>query len=139
MADFPARNAPEVIDVPGDLPTTAALVAYALMGAAGVACLFSSGFHFIAPLFGFLGIAAVIICYFKRSEAAGTWIASHLRWMIRTFWFSLLGSIVGWIFAVTIVGLVIAIPLWFVVSIWILYRVVRGYLWFKDGKQIPGM
>jgi len=138
MADFPAPR-PEVIDVPGTVPTTGVLIAYALMGAAGAAGILSSGLHFIAPLFGLLGIAAVIICYVKRDEAAGTWTASHVRWMIRTFWFSLLWSLIGWVFAFTFIGLVIAIPLWFAVSIWIVYRVIRGYLLFKDNKPIPGM
>ena len=39
----------------------------------------------------------------------------------------------------TIVGIVIAVPLWLAVSLWVLYRVVRGYLLFKDSKPVPGM
>ena len=137
MAEFPAPNTPEAGTLAG--AASGALLAYALMGAAGVVGLVSSGVHFIAPLFGLLGIAAIIICYVKRDEAQGTWVASHLRWMIRTFWFSLLWSVLGWLLVLTIVGIVIAIPLWLAVSIWILYRVLRGYLVFKDDKPVPGM
>ena len=137
MAEFPAPNPPEANTQTGAVP--GALLAYALMGAAGVVGIVSSGVSFIAPLFGLIGIAAVIICYVKRDQAQGTWVASHLRWMIRTFWFSLLWSILGWVLVLTIVGIVIAIPLWLAVAIWIIYRVLRGYLLFKDGKPIPGM
>ena len=137
MAEFPAPNPPEANTQTAAVP--GALLAYALMGAAGVVGIVSSGVSFIAPLFGLIGIAAVIICYVKRDQAQGTWVASHVRWMIRTFWFSLLWSILGWVLVLTIVGIVIAIPLWLAVAIWIIYRVLRGYLLFKDGKPIPGM
>jgi uncharacterized membrane protein len=136
MADYPASQPAGAAASP---PLSAALLAYALMGAAGVVGLVSSGVHFIAPLFGLLGIAALVICYVKRDEAQGSWVASHLRWMIRTFWFSLLWSVIGWILVLTIVGIVIAIPLWLAVSLWILYRVARGYLLFKDSRPVPGM
>jgi uncharacterized membrane protein len=139
MAEFPASASPGAPGAAGAPPVSAALLAYALMGAAGVAGLVSSGVSFIAPLFGLLGIAAVIICHVKRGEAQGSWVAPHLRWMIRTFWFSLLWSCIGWLLVLTIVGIVIAVPLWLVVSLWILYRVLRGYLLFKDSKPVPGM
>jgi len=139
MAEFPAPNASEPGATTGTAPVSGALLAYALMGAAGAAGLLSSGISFIAPLFGLLGIAAVVICYVKRNDAQGSWVVSHYTWMIRTFWFSLLWSLIGWALVFTLVGIVIAIPLWLVVSVWILYRVIRGYLYFKDSKVVPGM
>ena len=48
-----------------------------------------------APLVGLLGIIGVIVAYVKRDEAQGTWVASHLRWLIRTFWYSTLWGVVG--------------------------------------------
>ena len=75
----------------------------------------------------------------KRGDAQGTWVASHFTWLIRTFWFSLLWGAIGVVFAVTIIGLVVAIPLWVIASIWVIYRVIRGYLLFKDSKPIPGV
>ena len=74
MAEFPASDSPGTGAPPA--AASGALLAYALMGAAGVAGLVSSGVHFIAPLFGLLGIAAVVICYVKRDNAHGTWVAS---------------------------------------------------------------
>ena len=124
-------------------PLSAVLVAYALFGLAGVIALVHSGFPPIAPLFGLVGIVAVIICYVKRDEAQGTWVASHLRWLIRTFWFSLLWTVIGWFFFVVLlivlIGPIIAVCIWALTAIWIIYRVVRGYLLFKDSKPIPEM
>lgn len=139
MTEFSAPETAGGAGAPSAPPVTAAVLAYALTAAAGVAGLLASGMQFIAPLFGVLGIAGVIVCYMKRDEAQGSWVASHLRWLIRTFWFSLLWSAIGWIPALTVVGLIVAIPLWFVVSLWIIYRVLRGYLLFKDSRPVPGM
>ena len=43
-----------------------------------------------AFLTGWPSIIAVILNYVKRSEVRGTWLESHFRWQIRTFWFGLL-------------------------------------------------
>ena len=96
MTDFPAPASAPVTTTAANPPTSGALLAYALFGIAGVIALVHSGFPPIAPLFGLIGIIAVIVCYVKRDEAAGTWVASHLRWLIRTFWFSLLWTMIGW-------------------------------------------
>ncbi len=119
------------------------LLIYALYGIAAVAGLLSSGFPLIAPFFGVLGIVAVIIAYVKRTDAAGTWLASHYRWLIRTFWFSMLWAALGMLILVMLglilIGIPIAFGLWFAATIWIVYRIVRGYILFKEGKPIPGM
>jgi uncharacterized membrane protein len=135
MADFPAPNAGAAVGAP---PISAALLAYALFGAAAVVALVSSGFPVAAPLMGIVGIAGLIVAYVKRDDAQGTWVASHFSWLIRTFWYSLLWGAIGVVFAVTIVGLIVAIPIWAVASIWVIYRVIRGYLLFKESKPIPG-
>ncbi len=119
------------------------LLIYALYGIAAVAGLLSSGFPLIAPFFGVLGIVAVIIAYVKRTDAAGTWLASHYRWLIRTFWFSMLWAALGMLILVMLglilIGIPIAFGIWFAATIWIVYRIVRGYILFKEGKPIPGM
>ena len=137
MADFPApAPAPAAAISP---PLSAALLAYALFGTAAVIALVSSGLPTVAPLMGLVGIAGLIVAYVKRGDAQGTWVASHFTWLIRTFWFSLLWGAIGVVFAVTIIGLVVAIPLWVIASIWVMYRVIRGYLLFKESKPIPGL
>jgi uncharacterized membrane protein len=119
------------------------LLIYALYGIAAVFGLVSSGFPLIAPFFGVLGIVAVIIAYVRRSETAGTWLASHYRWLIRTFWFSMLWAVVGAMVLVTLglilIGIPIAFGIWIAATIWVIYRLVRGYVLFKDSQAIPGM
>jgi uncharacterized membrane protein len=119
------------------------LVVYALYGVAAVFGLVSSGFPLIAPFFGVLGLIAIIIAYVNRGEAAATWLASHYRWLIRTFWFSMLWAVLGWLVLVVLglilIGIPIAFGIWIAASVWVIYRIVRGYMLFKDSKPIPGM
>mgnify|MGYP003519353519 CR=1 FL=1 len=133
MADFPA---PDTGAAAGAPPISAALLAYALFGAAAVVALVSSGFPVAVPLMGIVGIAGLIVAYVKRDDAQGTWVASHFDWLIRTFWYSLLWGAIGAVFAITIVGLIVAIPIWAVASIWVIYRVIRGWLALKDGRAV---
>jgi uncharacterized membrane protein len=137
MADTPAPGTPS-----SSLISTTLLV-YALLGVAAVVGLVSSGFPLIAPLTGIVGIVGIILAYVKRSEATGTWLESHYRWLIRTFWYSLLwgaiGAVVFVVLAIIIVGLFIGYLIWVATTIWVLYRLVRGYLLFNESKPIPGM
>jgi uncharacterized membrane protein len=143
MADFPAPTSVPPAATPDNPPIPGALLAYALMGIGAVAALVSSGFPAVAPLMGLLGIAGVIVCYVKRDAARGTWVASHLRWLIRTFWYSLLWGMIGGVVLVVLglvlIGIPIAFLIWAVASLWVLYRVIRGYLLFNNSKPIPGM
>ena len=75
-------------------------------------------------------IIAVILNYVKRDEARGTWLESHFRWQIRTFWFGLLWVLLCVLFVIMTLGIGILIawlPLAFI-TIWFIYRVVRGWL-----------
>ena len=138
MAEYPAPSSNTAMP-----PITGALLAYAFIGVGAVVALLSSGFPVAFPLVGVLGVIGVIIAYVKRDEARDTWVASHLRWLIRTFWYSLLWGLIGGLVLVTLgiilIGIPIAILIWAVGSIWVLYRVIRGYLLFKDNRPVPGM
>jgi uncharacterized membrane protein len=127
---------------PSTLITTT-LIVYALFGVAAVVGLASSGFPLIAPLGGLAGIIGIILAYVKRGEASGTWLASHYRWLIRTFWFSLLWGLIGAIIfvllALIIIGIIIGYAIWVATTIWVLYRLVRGYMLFNESKPVPGM
>jgi len=140
MTENPAPDTGAAVNDP---PISAALLAYALFGVAAAVALLSHGFPLAAPLMGVIGIAGLIVAYVKRDEARGTWVASHLRWLIRTFWFSLLWAVIGGIVLVVLglvlIGIPIAFLIWAVASIWVLYRVIRGYLLFKDSRPVPGM
>lgn len=140
MADVSPSPAP---GVPGQSLITTTLVVYLLFGIAAVVALLSHGFPLAAPLFGVVGIVAIIVAYVKRSDAAGTWLSSHYRWLIRTFWFSALWGVIGWIIfwvlLIIVVGVFIAYAIWLATTIWVLYRLIRGYLLFKDSRPVPGM
>lgn len=141
MAETPVP--PGSAGAPSPALISMTLLVYALFGAATVVGIASSGFPLIAPLVGVVGIIAIIIAYVKRSEAAGTWLASHYRWLIRTFWFSLLWGIIGtiifFLLALILIGIVLGYAIWGLTTIWVLYRLIRGYVLFKDSQPIPGM
>ncbi|MEW6645910.1 MAG: hypothetical protein AB1450_01760 [Pseudomonadota bacterium] len=83
-------------------------------------------------LVGITAIVAIIMNYVKKDDVAGTFLASHFRWQIRTFWFGLLWSVLGVLTLVVAVGWVILCAN----SIWIIYRIVKGWLYLNDGKPM---
>ena len=83
-----------------------------------------------AFLTGWPSIIAVILNYAKRSEVRGTWLETHFRWQIRTFWFGLLWVTLCALFIIATlgIGLLIAwLPL-SLVGLWFIYRIARGWL-----------
>ena len=91
-----------------------------------------------AFLTGWPSIIAVILNYVKRSEVRGTWLESYFRWQIRTFWFGLLwvALCVFFIIGTLGIGILVAwLPLAFV-SLWFIYRILRGWLRLRDGHPM---
>ena len=86
-----------------------------------------------AFLTGWPSIIAVILNYVKRSDVRGTWLDSHFSWQIRTFWFALLWLVIGGVLALILVGFVIL----FAVGLWVLYRIIRGWLALVSEKTLP--
>jgi uncharacterized membrane protein len=87
-----------------------------------------------AFLTGWPSMIAVILNYVERSEVRGTWLESHFRWQIRTFWFGLLWVTLCGLFIVATLGIGILIawmPL-MLVGLWFIYRIVRGWLRLMD-------
>jgi uncharacterized membrane protein len=80
-------------------------------------------------LIGWPSLIAVIVNYVKRSDVRGTWLESHFRWQIRTFWFGLLWAApCGAILAVTLFTAIIV--LWLplaILTVWFIYRIARGW------------
>jgi uncharacterized membrane protein len=78
--------------------------------------------------------AAVIVNYVRRDDARGTWVESHFRWQIRTFWFTLVWTALGALTALFLVG-------WFILgatALWLIYRIVKGWLLLSEKRQLPG-
>ena len=79
-------------------------------------------------VFGLPSLIAVFINYLKRSDVNGTWLESHFRWQIRTFWFTFLWLIVYGLLIITIIGIPIAWIMIALLGLWVGYRVVRGWV-----------
>src|SRR5262245_19830861 len=80
-----------------------------------------------AFLTGWPSIIAVILNYVKRSEVRGSWLESHFRWQIRTFWYGLLWVSLCALFIIGTLGIGIIVA-WLplvIVSDWFIYRIFR--------------
>jgi uncharacterized membrane protein len=114
---------------------------YALHAASALMGVFSAATVIGQFIFGVPSIIAVVMNYVKRSEARGTWLESHFGWQLRTFWFAVLWFVLIGLFSLPLVLLLgLGIVTWiagaFVVGIWIIYRVARGWLRLNDGQAI---
>lgn len=129
MSDY---NAPLTVEPLSSVRTIAHLV-YALhtlailIGIAGAATVIGS---FVGSL---PSIIAVVMNYAKRSDARGSWVESHYRWQIRTFWFALLWMIVAVLLILSVIGLPFGFALLAAATIWLIYRIARGWLRLLDG------
>jgi uncharacterized membrane protein len=89
---------------------------------------------------GLPSIIAVIMNYARRSATRGTFLESHFRWQIRTFWYALLWSIVIVLvsapFMIVLIGFGMAWAGLFALGLWIAYRVIRGWLALKDRRPM---
>lgn len=90
-----------------------------------------------AFLTGWPSIIAVILNYIERSATRGTYLESHFRWQIRTFWFALLWLLVSVLLAITVIGIPIAVLLGIIIGLWVLYRMVRGVMRLRNAEAMP--
>jgi uncharacterized membrane protein len=91
-----------------------------------------------AFVFGIPSIIAVVINYLRRAEASGTFVESHFRWQIRTFWFSLLWIVIAGVLFITILGIPFAMILIIAAGLWAIYRIARGWLVLRDRRPMYG-
>src|SRR5207302_3878142 len=110
---------------------TLAHVIYALHAFSALTGLASSVLVLTAFLTGWPSIIAVILNYAKRSEVRGTWLDSHFGWQIRTFWYALAWLLAGLVAFFTLVGIPVALVVWLLTGLWVLYRIARG------GMRLP--
>jgi uncharacterized membrane protein len=79
-------------------------------------------------------IVALVLDMVKKDEAAGTWQASHFSWRIRSV------ITAGLLYLVTApLFLLLYLPgaiAWFVISIWFLYRIVRGMVAMNNSRPV---
>jgi uncharacterized membrane protein len=89
-----------------------------------------------AFVFGVPSLIAVILNYVKRNDVRGTWLDSHYRWQIRTFWFTALWLLIYGLLIITIIFIPIAWLLIVILGLWVGYRVIRGWLALSGRRAI---
>ena len=79
-------------------------------------------------------LIALVIDLVKRADARGTWQASHFSWRIRSVvWAAIWYVLTMWGF---LLGFLLFNPLWMLVSLWFLYRIVRGMIAMNKDQAI---
>jgi len=79
-------------------------------------------------------VVALVIDLVKRSDAANTWQASHFSWRIRSvLWAGILYLLTSWLWLLLIAPGWIA---WGLISIWFLYRIVKGMIRMNAGRSV---
>ena len=112
-------------------------VIYALHAFSALTGLLTAAFIATAFLTGWPSIIAVIINYVKRPDVRGTYLETHFSWQIRTFWCALLWVMLMWVLVLTVIGIPLAWLIGVGVGLWVLYRIIRGWLALLDGKPMP--
>ena len=112
-------------------------IIYGLHAFSALTGLLSSAFIVTAFLTGWPSIIAVILNYLKRDEVYGSYLQSHFRWQIRTFWFAMVWLIVMILLVFTLIGIPFAWIIGVLTGLWVLYRIVRGWLRLIDAKPMP--
>lgn len=87
----------------------------------------------LSAFVGLTAIVAIIINYVKRDDTVGTVYESHFTWQIRTFWFGLLWAVIGGLTVIVGIGILVLLA----DSIWVIYRIIKGFLYWNDGKPMP--
>ena len=87
--------------------------------------------YITAFVVGITALVGVILAFVWKDEVAGTWEESHLQFHIMTFVIGLIGSVIGIILSIVLIG----IPLLFALAIWVLVRTILALV--KAQKQEP--
>ena len=79
-------------------------------------------------------LIALVIDLVKRGDAVNTWQASHFSWRIRSvLWAGLWYLLTAWLWLVFIVPGWIA---WGLISLWFLYRIIKGMVRMNAGRAV---
>jgi uncharacterized membrane protein len=139
MADYEQSGEPASGSTTTDMEGSKAWghLMYALHALSAVGGLLGAATIVGSFLFGWPSIIAVIINYVTRGNVRGTWLESHWRWQLRTFWYAAAWALGALVLALTIIGIPIAWLMIAVVGIWVLYRVISGWTALADKRAMP--
>lgn len=116
---------------------TLTYIIYGLHLFSAISGVLTPAFVLTSFLTGWPSIIAVILNYIKRDDTRGTWLESHFRWQIRTFWYSLMWLCIGMLLILTFFGIPLAFITFIVVGLWVLYRMIKGVMTLSDSKAMP--
>ena len=91
--------------------------------------------HLLGACTGLLSIIALVINYVVKDEH-GELMASHHAWMIRTFWFTVLGFVICCVLFITVIGIPLAWLGWICTWLWYIYRHIRGLIDLSSDKPM---
>jgi uncharacterized membrane protein len=134
MADYIAQP---VTTMPRQSMVTLTHVLYGMHAFSALMGVLGTTFIITAFLTGWPSIIAVIVNYIKRDEVRGTFLDSHFSWQLRTFWYALLWVFVIGLLIITLIGIPIAWVVAIVVGIWVLYRILRGWINLASHQPMP--
>ncbi|MET0660153.1 MAG: hypothetical protein ABW110_18580 [Steroidobacteraceae bacterium] len=113
---------------------------YALHAAGVLIGVFTAAGVLTSFLFGIPSIVAVVMNYARRGETQGTWLESHFRWQIRTFWIAAAIGLVSFMVSAPLMLVLIGFVLWWALvtltGMWVFYRVLRGWMRLRDGREM---
>lgn len=90
------------------------------------------GLYAASFIVGITGLAAIIMNYVKRGDVAGTYLASHFTWQIRTFWISLIAAVVGVLLMIVLIGWIVLL----LDTVWVVYRLVIGAIRLNENRPV---
>jgi uncharacterized membrane protein len=92
-------------------------------------------------VFSLPSIIAVIMNYVRRRDVRGTWLESHFRWQLRTFWWAVGWMALAWVvfgpLTLILIGIPFLIGSYIAVGLWTAYRMIRGWLALRDNRSMP--
>lgn len=126
-----------VAAAPDESLVTTTHVIYALHALSVLIGLTSAATVIGAFVFGVPSLLAVAVNYARRGAVRSSVLESHFRWQIRTFWFAFLWIMVGVVLFVTVLGIPLALVVWGAATVWVMYRVARGWLRLSRLDPMP--
>jgi uncharacterized membrane protein len=143
--DRPSEETAAVTDAAATRAVEPSLISYthwmyALHALSALMGILTSAAIATAFVFSIPSVIAVIMNYVKRGEVRGTWLDSHFGWQLRTFWWAVFWVAVISVFSAPLALILVGFVTWAIgiaiVGIWILYRMIRGWLALKDARSL---
>jgi uncharacterized membrane protein len=92
--------------------------------------------HLLGAITGLASIIGLIINYVVKGEH-GEMIDSHQSWMIKSFWYAILGCLISGILVITVIGIFLGWIGFIAVWVWYIYRHIRGLIDLSSDKTMP--